>query len=165
MGLRFLGSFAAALVLGLVVLVSASTFVEALEPGSGDSAGAAADPGAEPRFSPLLAGLTRESSCDVMRRELHALSHEVIPCGRAPECQGSPLACPRALDPRIAREYERLRDALDAECGLSRDLVDFAWELGRQPGESSDTGGDCALVHDGFEAAVRGEARPTTYTF
>ena len=70
------------------------------------------------RLRPIRRSMARfartNPQCDVLRREIHALSHEVTPCELAPECHGSPLLCPVALDPRIDREYERLRDALHA---------------------------------------------------
>ncbi len=102
-----------------------------------------------------------ESRCDRLRREIHALSHEVTLCELAPECHGSPLLCPVALDPRIDREYERLRDALDAQCGLPRGLLDFAWEVGAQ----ADRVDRCGLSHDGWEAAARGATPPASYSF
>jgi len=149
MRVRFAGSFGAALVVVSLIFGMLSTFVSALER-SRDVEGPATFP------------LRRyESSCDVLRRELHALSHETTSCALAPECRGSPLLCPRALDDRLTREYERLRDALDAECGLPRTLVDFAWATG----ETTDGTSGCGITHDGFEAAARGEARPRSYVF
>lgn len=106
-----------------------------------------------------------DSSCDVLRREIHALSHTVSRCELFPECQGSPLLCPRALDANVEREYERLRDALHEQCGLPRSLLDFAWELGEQVDLAVDGGEGCELAHDGWEAAVRGVARPSSYSF
>lgn len=151
--LRLLVSFALSTVLVLLVLSSTSVLVSAIER-QGDEAshepapiGEAIDPTA--------------SSCDDLRHALHALSHAVSPCALPPACQGSPLLCPIALDARIEREYARLRDALHERCGLSRSLVDYAWETGQQI-ETTDR---CGVVHDGFEAAARGEARPTSYSF
>ncbi|MFO0691270.1 MAG: hypothetical protein U0900_21405 [Myxococcota bacterium] len=102
-----------------------------------------------------------DESCDVLRHELHTLSHTLSPCELPPVCQGSPLLCPVALDARIEHEYARLRDALHDRCGLARSLVDFAWEAGQQ----IERGDHCAFVHDRFEAAARGEARPESYSF
>ena len=149
MRFRLLVSFPIALLLVGLILVSAATLVSAR--GRNDSAVPAADFDVRPP----------ESDCDALRREIHALSHEVTGCELAPECHGSPLLCPVALDPRIDREYERLRDALDERCGLPRELLDFAWEVGVQA-EGAES---CELSHDGWEAAARGEARPTSYSF
>ncbi len=99
--------------------------------------------------------------CDRLRREIHALSHEVTPCELGPECHGSPLLCPIALDLRIEREYAHLRAALEAECGVPPERLDFAWEAGA----TFDLADRCALVHDGWEAAASGEAAPAIYTF
>ena len=157
MRFRLLVALPISLLLGAVILVSAATLVSAIE-GQGDGVGAPVDSPAAVR---VIALPEPESECDVLRREIHALSHEVTPCELAPECHGSPLLCPIALDPRIDREYERLRDALDAHCGLPRGLLDFAWEVGAQA-EFAET---CELAHDGWEASVRGEARPESYSF
>lgn len=147
--LRLLVSLPFALLVGLLLIGSTSALVSAFEHGR-DSRPAAA----------IRVELFAES-CDVLRHELHALSHAVSPCELPPDCHGSPLLCPVALDARIEREYARLRDALHEQCGLSRSLVDFAWDAGQQL-ESTDR---CGLVHDGFEAAARGEARPASYSF
>lgn len=147
--LRLLVSFSLSTVLGLLFLSSTSLLVSAVEERGESTA-------VEAISVELVA-----PSCDGLRHALHALSHAVSPCELSPDCQGSPLLCPIALDPRIEREYARLRDALHARCGLSRSLVDFAWEAGRQV-ETTDR---CGVVHDGFENAARGEARPTSYSF
>lgn len=102
-----------------------------------------------------------ETACDALRREIHALSHRVSRCELAPECRGSPLLCPVALDAGIQLDYERLRDALERQCGVPRGLVDFAWESGEQ----LEHAGGCGISHDGFEAAARGESRPRSYAF
>ena len=140
------------LVVGIILAVTA-TLVSAIE-GWGNGAGS-------PFKGPVVSMRPHESQCDVLRREIHALSHEVTPCELAPECHGSPLLCPVAIDPRIDREYERLRDALQEHCGLPRGLLDFAWAVGSQ----TDVAETCELSHDGWEAAARGEARPTSYSF
>jgi hypothetical protein len=149
MRFRLLVSFLVASMLVLVLVATTSTFVSALEQ--------------RPEPAPREAFVDRpvESSCDALRHEIHALSHAVSPCALPPECQGSPLLCPIARDARIQREYERLRDQLHEHCGLPRSLVDFAWETGEQVDGTE----RCGLVHDGFEAAVRGETRPKSYSF
>ncbi len=146
--LRLLVSLSLALSIGLLLIASTSALVSAFEHGASEPIAA------------IRVELVAES-CDVLRHELHALSHAVSPCELPPDCQGSPLLCPVALDASIEREYARLRDALHDQCGLSRSLVDFAWDAGQQL-ETTDR---CGLVHDGFEAAARGEARPTSYSF
>lgn len=157
MRFRLLVSLPFALGIVGLLLLSVSSFVSAVEAPlgpDGRSAGVAR--------SGYAAGFaTGESRCDVLRREIHALSHEVTPCANAPECHGSPLLCPVALDVRIEREYERLRDALHAHCGVPRGLLDHAWELGEQV-EVAD---GCALAHDGWESAARGESAPKSYSF
>lgn len=150
------------LIVGLL-LVSASSLVAAVEgpspPGSGRApAFDVADRELASFGAEAGAG---EARCDVLRREIHALSHEVTPCALAPECHGSPLLCPIALDARIEREYARLRDALHLHCGVPRGLLDYAWEAGAQ----ADVAERCELAHDGWEAAARGESAPSTYSF
>lgn len=146
---RLLASFPVALLLVCVALASAATLVSGF------------DRTAEADVAHAFEVDRVESTCDVLRRELHALSHEVVSCSLPPECHGSPLLCPVALDRASQQEYERLRDALHAQCGLPRSLVDFAWGVGEQ----ADAGVRCGRVHDGFEAAARGEARPSSYLF
>ncbi|MEZ4332433.1 MAG: hypothetical protein R3F35_11800 [Myxococcota bacterium] len=146
---RLLASFPVALLLVAVALASAATLVSAF------------DRTAEAEVGQAFVVERFESTCDTLRRELHALSHDVVSCSLPPECHGSPLLCPAALDPESQQEYERLRDALHAQCGLPRSLVDFAWGAGEQ----IDAGARCGRVHDGFEAAARGEARPSSYLF
>jgi hypothetical protein len=153
MRFRLLLALPISLVLVGIILVSAATLVSAIE-GRSDEAGG-------PAAISAIASRAQTPQCDVLRREIHALSHEVTPCELAPECHGSPLLCPVALDPRIDREYRRLRGALHEHCGLPRSLLDFAWEVGTQ----TDLAETCELAHDGFEAAARGEARPTSYSF
>ena len=155
MHFRLLVSFPVALLLVGVALASASSLVSAFERGQ-----AAGPP-------PPIEVQRFESTCDILRRELHALSHAVSPCELPPDCQGSPLLCPFTQDARIEREYERLRDALHEQCGLPRSLVDFAWDASDawDAGEQVDGAEHCELAHDGFEAAVRGEAKPTSYSF
>jgi hypothetical protein len=146
---RLIAAFviASSLVAGL--LASTATFVFAVERNRA------------PAPPPSFEVQRHEAPCDVLRREIHALSHRVARCDLTPECQGSPLLCPMAQDVRIEREYERLRDALHEQCGLSRSLLDFAWQSGAQ----FDVSGDCFVAHDGFEAALRGESAPTSYSF
>lgn len=146
---RLAASFVIAFSLVAALLASTATFVSAVERSRA--------PAAEPPFEVRR----YETACDVLRREIHVLSHRVVRCDLTPECQGSPLLCPIAQDPRIEREYERLRDALHEQCGLSRSLLDFAWESGAQV----DLSEDCGVAHDGFEAAIRGESAPTSYSF
>ncbi len=155
-----------------LLLVSASTLFAAVEDaqgtpsvaatrrsehGSAGSAAAASSGSAEGR-APSESAAAR---CDRWRREIHALSHEVTPCALAPECHGSPLLCPIALDPGMEREYARLRTVLQTECGIAPDLLDFAWSAGSEV----DLGERCEVVHDGWEAAARGSRAPSTYTF
>lgn len=154
MRFRLLGSFSVALLVALCVLAAAAAWVTALERDAAPettATGSASPP--DPVSEPV--------DCDVLRHEIHALSHEVSRCALVPECRGQPLRCPITRDPRIEREYTRLRDALHAHCGLPRSLVDFAWTVGEQ----IDLDEDCAVVHDGYEAMVRGESRPTSYSF
>jgi len=165
---RLIASFAFAACLVGLALVSAATFVSALDRHEVLSDGGSPDPqvGHEASARLALGGIRLESSCDELRRELHALSHEVSRCELTPECKGSPLLCPRALDPRIDREYERLRDALHQHCGFPRGLLDFAWAAGVTGGiDEVDLAEGCEVSHDGWEAAARGEARPESYSF
>lgn len=166
---RLLAAFPVALMLVFFTLVGASTLVSAFDRASqgGASRGEssqddASQAGADaPRKARDVEAGRFESTCDGLRRALHALSHAVVPCTLAPECNGSPLLCPAALDPAPQREYERLRDALHDRCGLPRSLVDFAWGVGGP----HDAVPACGRGHDGFEAAARGEARPSSYLF
>ena len=145
---RLLVCLPIASLLMVVLFASVSTFVRAIE----------LDDAAVDRS---FAVRSDEATCDDLRHEIHALSHAESACVLSPECEGSPLLCPRVRDGRIEREYERLRDALHDRCGLPRGLLDYAWVIGEHAAEAE----GCELVHDGFESAVRGEARPATYSF
>jgi hypothetical protein len=172
---RLLVSLPVSLLIVGLLLVSAASFVAAVEGPSPSGSGAipvddvadreVASVRAEARTRTGAKARTEagigESRCDVLRREIHGLSHEVTPCALAPECHGSPLLCPVALDVQIEREYERLRDALQAQCGMPRGLLDFAWEIGAQ----TQVAERCELAHDGWEAAARGESAPSSYSF
>lgn len=134
-----------------------STFDGSAAPAARETAGTAMHASAES----IERAVPAEARCDRLRQEIRALSHEVTPCELAPECLGSPLLCPIALDPRIEREYARLRETLQAECGLSPGLPGFAWAAGAEV----DLGERCEVAHDGREAAARGERALSTYTF
>ena len=180
MHFRLLFSFPLSFVIVGLLLVSASTLFAAGQA----SAPPARSPLAEQRggglasagFPSGTSGMTDRSGpsvepiggdasvvdrCDRLRREIHALSHEITPCDLGPDCHGSPLLCPVALDPRIEREFARLRGSLESDCGVSTEPLDSDWEAGA----AFDLADRCALVHDGWEAAARGEAKPPTYTF
>lgn len=157
---RLLASLPFSLLIVGLLLVSASSLVAAVAGPSQPGSAPIPDVDSADREVDADAG-TGESRCDVLRREIHALSHEVTPCSLAPECHGSPLLCPIALDPRIEREYTRLRDALQSHCSMPPGLLDFAWEVGTQ----SDVAEGCELAHAGWEAAARGEAAPSSYSF
>lgn len=119
MRFRLLAFFPLAAVMALLILISASSFVSAVEEAVGQSGEAE-----QVAWIPIS---LLESECDVLYRKIHALSHEVTSCGEDPLCLGTPILCPGALDSNIDREYERLRSELNERCGVPLNLMDYAW--------------------------------------
>lgn len=178
MRFRLLAFFPVAAGLALLIVFSASSFVSAVEQAVEESGR---------REQVAWISVDRlETECDVLYREIHALSHEITSCGEDPLCLGSPIFCPGALDSRIDREYERLRSELNTRCGVPLSLMDYAWggpawgehtedvlsAARRQSVESSSdsslspsTPNQCGAAHDWLESAASGESEATQYFF
>ncbi len=149
MRLRLIVFLPVAALIAFLLLISASSFVSALE----RSITTATE-------SPPLRVSRYETECDVLYREIHALSHAATTCEVQPSCEGSPLLCPAAMDARIDSEFQRLRSVLNERCGLSPGLLDYAWG-----GGADGEGPSCGSAHDWLEAATRGEGQPTNFVF
>jgi hypothetical protein len=61
-----------------------------------------------------------ESSCAAVQRQVDEIGRSATACEADPGCLLSPILCPVVLDENRAREYDRLRDWLDRECGITR---------------------------------------------
>ena len=175
---RLLAFFPLAAGLALLFLVSASSFVSAVEK--------AVEQSVRSEQAAWIPVSLIESECDALYREIHALSHEITSCGADPLCLGSPIFCPGALDSTIDREYERLRSELNERCGVPLNLMDYAWggpawgertrggawaasSIGRQgPRFSSDSQrapNHCGAAHDWLESASSGESEVSQFFF
>jgi len=150
MRLRLIAFLPVAALITFLILVTASSFVSALE------RSLMTEP-AKPTAYPVT---KYETECDVLYREIHALSHRATQCDEVPSCEGSPLLCPAALDREVDREFKRLRTVLSERCDLSPGLLDYAW-AGGPDGE----GAICGSAHDWLEAATRGEGEPASFVF
>ena len=162
MRLRILACLPVAALITFIALLSASSFVSALEGSASSLEGLPSGRGGHGGGFGSPASITilrHESECDRLFREAHALSHEVTTCELAPACQGSPLLCPAAQDQRVERAFERLRSVLHERCGVPLDLMDYAW------GGPAGDGPDCGVAHDWMESAARGAAEPTHFVF
>jgi hypothetical protein len=75
----------------------------------------------ERRFVPEHAPATRlvryESTCERIEQRLAELARAATACDAAPSCLVSSLVCPIEMTASHEREYERLRDRLQRECG------------------------------------------------
>lgn len=182
MRFRLLAFFPLAVGLALFFLVSASSFVSAVE--------TAVDRKSQTEMLTWIPLSLIQSECDALYREIHALSHEVTRCGSDPLCLGSPILCPVALDPEVDREYARLRSELNERCGVPLNLMDYAWggpawgersrdgagaasashaRIGRQVERSSSDSerapNQCGAAHDWLESASSGTSEVSQYFF
>ena len=173
MRLRLLAFLPLAGLITFLLLLSASSFVSALERS------------VVPEEVPGPMRITKyETVCEGLFRELHALSHEVSSCSDRPACEGSPLLCPAALDEEVDHAYRRLRTALHAQCDFPLQLIDYAWQgpsgsiaqrtamveaTGLHASHAGEPGlfldATCGGGPDWLEAAASGEAEPSRYYF
>lgn len=152
MRMRLLAFLPFSILVTLVLLLGASSLVSALDRtiiGIADS----------PDASSLIPLQQYESHCEALYREIHDLSHAATRCDERPECAGSPLLCPAAMDEAIDRDFKRLRRLLSEQCGLPRGLMDYAWggPIGEEP--------VCGAAHDWLEAATSGETTRSNFVF
>ena len=148
MRLRLIAFLPIAALITFLLLVTASSFVSALE------RSLMTEP-AEPLAYPVK---RYETECDALYREIHALTHRATQCDAS--CEGSPLLCPAAMDRALDLEFKRLRGVLHERCDLSPSLLDYAWVGGPEGG-----GPHCGGAHDWLEAATRGEGSPGRFVF
>lgn len=110
MRLRVIAFLPAAGLIAFVFLISASSFVSAVE----RSLRFDSD------FVPSTIRIERyETDCDVLHREIRVLSQAATSCDEEPSCLGSPLLCPITMNLATAQEYRRLRSAISERCGVS----------------------------------------------
>jgi len=150
MRFRLIAFLPVAALITFFLLVTASSFVSALERSLMT----------EPAEPATYSVTQYETECDVLYREIHALSHRATRCDAVPSCEGSPLLCPAAMDREVDREFKRLRQVLGERCDLSPGLLDYAWA-----GGSDGDGPTCGGAHDWMEAATRGEGEPASFVF
>ena len=100
-----------------------------------------------------------ETECEALFQEIHALSHERTRCDAQPECAGSSLLCPAAMDAEVDRAFRQLRIALHERCDVPVSLMDYAW--GGPIGETP----VCGDSHDWLESMTSGKAKPTRFIF
>jgi len=148
MGLRLLASFPLAVLMIAVLLVSASSYVSAIETRQDSNPN-------------LVLRLDRaESFCEVMIREIRAISRLATTCNLDLQCLGSPILCPITLDRKQERKYSSLRAQFERQCAASYSLGDEAMGDFRNDLEF------CGAGSGGFEseAPIR-SSEPKTFVF
>ncbi|MBW2499409.1 MAG: hypothetical protein JRF61_19165 [Deltaproteobacteria bacterium] len=110
----------------------------------------------ERRFVPEHVSTTRlvryESACDRMEQRLAELAREATACDADPGCLVSPLLCPIEMTAVHEREYERLRDRLERECGSG------SWDGLDATPVASDSSQSCDLVREAIPPEVEHSA-------
>jgi hypothetical protein len=88
--------------------------------------------------APAIELVRYESPCERMEQRLAELARAATACDADPRCLGSPLVCPVEMTAIHEREYERLRDRLERECGSERWHGIDAIPVASEPSESCD---------------------------
>ena len=149
MRLRLIAFLPPAALVTFLLLVSASSFVSAVEQSLIAESAAVLVP---------IRVQSYESECDVLTRELRTLSHAVTSCDAEPSCLGSPLLCPVTMDANAEREYQRLRSALSERCEVPRGL------MGGSGGPVAEASG-CGVHGAWFEAGAASATQPRQFIF
>jgi len=148
MRLRLIAFLPPAALVTFLLLVSASSFVSAIEKSLAAESEAVLIP---------IRVQSYESECDALGRELRTLSHAVTNCDAEPLCLGSPLLCPVTMDANAEREYQRLRSALSDRCEVPRGLMGSG-------GFVADSSG-CGAPRAWLEAGAAGAKQPRQFIF
>ncbi len=109
MRLRLIAFLPPAALIAFLLLVSASSFVSAVEGSLIAEFEVASTPIRVQRY---------ESECDVLAREIRALSRSMTSCTGELSCLGSPLLCAVTMDAEIERKYQGLRSVQNERCNV-----------------------------------------------
>ena len=100
--------------LPLAALVTAALFVGAL------SLFSTLEANFVPETAPAIRLVRYESSCAAIQRQASEMARAATACEADPSCLVSPLVCPVVMDEVRLLEYERLREVLENQCGMTR---------------------------------------------
>lgn len=106
MGLRLLASFPIAALMVAVLLVSASSYVSAVE----------ASFTLNSRTNVAIRIDRYETKCRELDRAIQQISRRATACDRDLQCLGSPILCPISLNEKEEREYRKLRGEFGRQC-------------------------------------------------
>jgi hypothetical protein len=158
MRLRLIAFFPPAVLIAALLLVTASSFVSAVERSLIE----------ESNLTPAPIRVQRhETECDALRRELETLFQTATSCDRDTACLRSPLLCPITMNPAAERRYRELRLTLADRCDVPRGEVGNVsgrvsrdvWEVAAAEASS------CAASHVWPESAVGEGVGPRSYLF
>ena len=107
MRLRLLVFLLPAALIAATLLVSASSFVSALETSL------------TPVEMTVINVQRYESDCDVLSREISEISRSATNCDADLQCLGSPILCPITMDAEKELEYQGLRVEFGRRCSPS----------------------------------------------
>jgi len=150
MRLRLIAFLPPAALIAFLLLVSASSFVSAVEGSLIAEFEVASTPIRVQRY---------ESECDVLAREIRALSRSMTSCTGELSCLGSPLLCAVTMDAEIERKYQGLRSVQNERCNIPPGLGATAG------GGAAGAASACGFFGEGFQAVAPGKAEPHYFIF
>jgi len=106
-----------------------------------------------PEHAPAIRLVRYESACDRMEQRLAELARAATACDADPGCLASPLLCPIEMTVVHEREYERLRDRLERECGSG------SWDGFDATPVASDPSPSCGLAQEATPSEVERSVR------
>jgi hypothetical protein len=136
MRLRLLAFLPPAALITAALLVSASSFVSAIETSFVPE--------------PIMAVEVQrfESDCEVLHRRILEISWSATNCHADLQCLGSPILCPITMDRDKELEYRNLRSEFDARCGLSSGLNPPSGPAGHERSGSHPIFATCGSTFD-----------------
>ena len=150
MRLRLIAFVPPALLMTLVLLLSMSTFVSAVERSLVGDSEIVTPPIRVQRF---------ETECETLYREMYAISRAATSCDEEPSCLGSPLLCPVMMDDELEAEYQQLRTELIARCGDPHGLAARAF------GGPVAQVASCSVYQDWHQPSPIGPVGPGRFVF
>lgn len=145
---RLLAFIPPATLITTILLVSASSFVSAVETSF------------VPDTSYAIQIQRYESDCDVLDRKIDEMSRLATGCDEDLQCLHSPILCPISMDDEEELTYLKLRRERSERCGSAPDLMDDA--LG---GPYSERAACRSMFSSEDSPTNRGSVGPATFMF
>ena len=145
---RLLAFFPFAALITTVLLMSASSFVSALE----------ASVTADANYA--IQVQRYESNCDVIDRKIQEISRMATGCDDDLQCLYSPILCPITMDHAQELEYMKLRREWSQQCGSELDRVG-----GGLRGTDSERASCCSKLRPAVAGASGRSAGVATFVF